>query len=52
MVFGGDSVGAGGSFDHALLDGNDGFTINGKVSFDRFGQSVAAAGDTNGYCAE
>jgi hypothetical protein len=46
VVFGGDSVGSGGSINLSTLNGTNGFTLNG-VPFDGLGASVSAAGDIN-----
>jgi len=48
VVFGGTSVGTGGSFDLSTLDGSNGFVINGINPGDRLGYSVSRAGDING----
>ncbi|MBD2109309.1 bluetail domain-containing putative surface protein [Nodosilinea sp. FACHB-13] len=48
VVFGGPSVGSGGSLDLAALNGSDGFVINGIDVGDNSGLSVSSAGDING----
>ncbi|CAN5351207.1 hypothetical protein BH24PSE2_BH24PSE2_11990 [soil metagenome] len=48
VVFGGESVGAGGSIELSALDGTNGFVLNGIDFYDRSGRSVAGAGDVNG----
>jgi len=48
VVFGGTTIGAGGSLDLASLNGSNGFLINGITSFDQLGYSVSGAGDING----
>jgi hypothetical protein len=52
LVFGGPSVGAGGSLDLASLNGINGFVINGIDVDDQSGRSVASAGDVNGDGAD
>ncbi|NER28753.1 MAG: hypothetical protein F6J89_14230 [Symploca sp. SIO1C4] len=48
VVFGGTSVGAGGSLELSELDGSNGFIINGVNAYDFSGSSVSAVGDING----
>jgi 2C-methyl-D-erythritol 2,4-cyclodiphosphate synthase len=48
VVFGGTNIGEGGSFDLSLLDGSNGFVINGINPSDYSGLSVSGAGDING----
>ncbi len=48
VVFGGPSVGAGGSLDLSALNGTNGFALNGIGSADFSGRSVSSAGDVNG----
>ena len=48
VVFGGASVGAGGSFDLASLNGPNGFVINGVSFADSSGHATSSAGDING----
>ena len=48
VVFGGGSVGSGGSLDLSGLDGSNGFVIFGTDAFDGLGTSVSGAGDVNG----
>ena len=48
VVFGGPSVGAGGSLQLSSLSGADGFVIRGIDASDSAGISVASAGDFNG----
>jgi len=48
VVFGSASVGASGTIELALLDGSNGFVINGTDTVDRSGVSVSNAGDING----
>jgi len=47
IVFGGAAVGVSGAIDLASLTGANGFVINGKLSGDQSGSSVAPAGDIN-----
>src|SRR4028118_1000184 len=47
VVFGGTTVGTGGSFDLSTLDGSNGFVINSINPADRLGYSVSRAGDIN-----
>ncbi len=47
VVFGGSSVGSGGSFDLTSLDGSNGFVLNGVGSLDSVGASVSNIGDVN-----
>ncbi|MBB6429776.1 2C-methyl-D-erythritol 2,4-cyclodiphosphate synthase [Algisphaera agarilytica] len=48
VVFGGGSVGSGGSLDLSSLDGSNGFVLNGIDTGDQSGVSVSSAGDVNG----
>ena len=48
VVFGGASVGSGGSFELSDLDGSNGFMVNGFRILQRTGSSVSGAGDING----
>jgi len=48
VVFGGTTVGAGGSVDLSSLDGNNGFVLNGIAVRDLSGYSISGAGDING----
>jgi hypothetical protein len=48
VVFGGTNIGEGGSFDLSLLNGSNGFVINGINPSDYSGSSVSGAGDING----
>jgi hypothetical protein len=48
VVFGGPGVGAGGSLDLSLLNGANGFVLNGIDALDVSGRSVSSAGDVNG----
>lgn len=48
VVFGGQTLGAGGDVDVSDLDGSDGFVINGIDDSDYSGNSVSGAGDING----
>ena len=48
MVFGGSTVGAGGSLELSSLDGSNGFIIDGLVESQRLGAQVSFAGDVNG----
>ncbi len=48
VVFGGSGVGAGGLIELALLDGSEGFVVNGVQSGDDSGTSVSTARDLNG----
>jgi Ca2+-binding RTX toxin-like protein len=48
VVFGGSSVGSGGSFNLSTLNGSNGFVINGVADGDFSGTSVSNAGDING----
>ena len=47
VVFG-KATGFGASFDLAILDGNNGFRIDGAYLYDGSGSSVSSAGDVNG----
>jgi len=48
IVFGGESVGASGSFALSSIDGSNGFALYGTETSDLCGISVASAGDVNG----
>jgi hypothetical protein len=48
VVFGGVSIGIGGRLDLTLLDGSNGFVLNGVEQLDQTGLAVAEAGDVNG----
>lgn len=48
VVFGSSSVGTSGSLNLSVLDGSNGFVINGIDRNDRSGSSVSSAGDING----
>ena len=49
VVYGGASApGAGGMLDLSMLDGSNGFILNGIDADDRSGRSVSSAGDVNG----
>ncbi len=48
VVFGGASVGSSGVFRLSLINGSNGFTIQGINDDDRSGSSVSSAGDVNG----
>lgn len=48
VVFGAPSLGGGGTFDTATLDGSNGFTLRGLAPGDLFGQRAQGAGDVNG----
>jgi len=48
VVFGGSTVGAGGSLELNSLNGSNGFVINGINSDDNSGNPVSSAGDFNG----
>lgn len=48
LVFGDPGLGAGGSLELSALDGSNGFVLEGFDSDDRFGYSVAGAGDVDG----
>jgi hypothetical protein len=47
IVFGGASVGAGGSFELSSIDGINGFVLNGIETGNRSGYSVSGIGDVN-----
>ncbi|MBN4004886.1 hypothetical protein [Nostoc sp. LPT] len=47
VVFGGTNVGSAGTFDLSLLNGTNGFAINGIFAGDNSGYSVSNAGDIN-----
>ena len=47
VVFGGDDIAPGGTFDLSSLDGSNGFVLNGIDLSDRSGISVSNAGDVN-----
>ncbi len=47
VVFGGSTLGSGGLFDLAGLNGSNGFILEGRGGFDRSGRSVSSAGDVN-----
>jgi hypothetical protein len=47
-VFGGTTVGTGGSVEASSLDGSSGFVINGINSGDGLGSSVISGSDING----
>ena len=48
IVFGGSTVGSGGSFAISDLNGTNGFILNGIDASDRSGMRVSGAGDVNG----
>jgi hypothetical protein len=48
VVFGGVGVGAGGSLNLSILNGTNGFVINGIDEWDYCGRTVSGAGDVNG----
>lgn len=48
VVFGGPGVGASGAVDVSILDGSDGFTLNGAAENFKSGWSVSGPGDVNG----
>ena len=49
IVYGGASApGTGGRFNLSMLDGSNGFTLNGIDADDQSGHSVSSAGDVNG----
>jgi hypothetical protein len=48
VVFGGPTVGAGGSINLSSLNGTDGFVIAGAFAYDASGCAVSSAGDMNG----
>lgn len=48
VVFGGEGVGSGGTFELSSLNGTNGFAINGIGSSDSSGRSVSTTGDVNG----
>ena len=48
IVFGGSTVGSGGSFALSDLNVTNGFILNGIDSHDRSGMRVSGAGDVNG----
>jgi hypothetical protein len=48
VVFGGPTVGAGGSINLSTLNGTNGFVLNGVDAQDSSGRSVSSAGDVNG----
>ncbi len=48
VVFGGSSVGYSGSINLSILNGYNGFVINGLTEYDQLGDSVSSAGDING----
>ncbi len=48
VVFGGATVGNGGSINLGSLDGSDGFVLNGVAAYDEAGHAVSDAGDVNG----
>jgi Ca2+-binding RTX toxin-like protein len=47
VIFGGSSVGSGGSVDLSTLNGSNGFVLNGIAPGDSLGNSVSGAGDIN-----
>ncbi len=47
VVFGGSGVGSAGSLELSLLDGSNGFVLNGINEDDDSGRSVSSAGDIN-----
>ena len=48
IVFGGVGLGASGSFDLSMLDGTNGFQLDGVDETGHLGFSVSTAGDVNG----
>ncbi|MEM7313133.1 MAG: integrin alpha, partial [Planctomycetota bacterium] len=48
VLFGGETVGTGGLFDAATVDGSNGFVIKGSQFLGQLGSSVSYAGDVNG----
>ncbi|HAA30173.1 MAG TPA: hypothetical protein DCE56_23925, partial [Cyanobacteria bacterium UBA8553] len=48
VVFGGSYVGYSGTINLDILDGSNGFAINGLTKDDQLGNSVSSAGDING----
>ena len=48
VVYGGASAPQGGALDLSMLDGTNGFILNGIDGGDRSGNSVSSAGDVNG----
>ncbi len=48
VVFGGASVGSGGTVALGSLDGNNGFVLNGTAAYDYAGRAVSGAGDVDG----
>ena len=48
VVFGAQTLGAGGVFELSALDGTNGFVLEGVAESDSSGYAVAAAGDVNG----
>jgi len=48
VVFGGTTIGAGGSLDLASLNGSNGFALNSITTGSNLGFSVSGAGDING----
>ena len=48
VVFGGSYVGYSGSINLSILNGYNGFAINGLTEYDQLGDSVSSAGDING----
>ncbi|MBD2113716.1 MULTISPECIES: beta strand repeat-containing protein [Cyanophyceae] len=47
VVFGGATLGSGGSFDLSTLNGSNGFVINSTDEFSSIGPAVSAVGDIN-----
>lgn len=47
VVFGGTTLGAGGSIELSSINGTNGFVIQGDISNDRLGYRLSAAGDVN-----
>ncbi len=48
ILFGQPTIGTGGQFDLASLDGTNGFTIRGEVELAQVGRSISSRGDFNG----
>ncbi len=48
VVFGGATVGSGGTVALGSLDGSDGFVLNGSAEGESVGRAVSGAGDVNG----